>query len=109
MPASFTVRWTRVAEADLGAIVDFVAERSPVTAAQVLERIGDRSTTHTRFTVRGRLVPELAEQGIQTYRELVVHPWRIIYRIDGTQVYVLAVVDGPRNIEDVLLDRLTRL
>ena len=57
---------------------------------------------------RGRVVPELAAVGIRTYRELVVEPWRLVYRITEKTVYVLAVLDGRRNIEDVLLDRLVR-
>lgn len=57
---------------------------------------------------RGRIVPELESYGITAYRELIVAPWRIIYQVRGNDVYVLAVVDGRRNVEDVLLDRLTR-
>jgi toxin ParE1/3/4 len=48
------------------------------------------------------------QQGILQYRELIVPPWRIIYRISGDFVYVLAVFDSRQNIEDVLLDRLVR-
>ena len=61
-----------------------------------------------RMPERGRVVPELAAMGVHLYRELVVAPWRIIYRISGRTAYVLAVVDGRRNLEDVLLDRLVR-
>jgi toxin ParE1/3/4 len=40
------------------------------------------------------------------YRELVATPWGIMYRVSGHTVSVLAVVDGRRNAEDVLLERL---
>ena len=56
---------------------------------------------------RGRIVPELREQGITVYRELVEPPWRILYRIESDRVWVLAVIDGRRNVEDILLKRLT--
>ena len=55
---------------------------------------------------RGRLVPELKDQGILQYRELIHPPWRIIYRISENKVYVLSVLDARRNIEDILLKRL---
>lgn len=106
--ARFTVHWALVAERDLQAIVDYVADESPVAAAAVLERIEERAAALARFPARGRVVPELAQQGIRTYREVIVPPWRIVYRIEGKTVYVLTVVDGRRNIEDALLDRLTR-
>lgn len=42
---------------------------------------------------------------ILTYRELIVPPWRIIYKVDDLKEWVFAVIDGRRNVEDVLLDR----
>lgn len=45
---------------------------------------------------------------MQTWRELIVRPWRIIYRAEGDLVTVLALFDGRRDLEDVLLERLIR-
>jgi plasmid stabilization system protein ParE len=55
--------------------------------------------------LQGRIVPELRHYNILTYRELINSPWRIIYKIEEKKVWVLAVLDGRRNMEDVLLDR----
>ena len=38
----------------------------------------------------------------------VVKPYRIIYRIEEDTVTVLAVLDGRRDLEDLLLERLIR-
>lgn len=57
---------------------------------------------------RGRIVPELHDQGINIYREISVPPWRIIYRISDSTVYVLSVIDSRRNVEDILLNRFIR-
>ena len=57
---------------------------------------------------RGRVVPELRWNGITTYRELVVPPWRVIYRIHETRVLVVSVVDSRRQLEDLLLARFLR-
>jgi len=38
----------------------------------------------------------------------VIRPWRVIYRIEAERVYVVAVIDGRRNVEDILLARLLR-
>ena len=46
--------------------------------------------------------------GIIQYRELIKAPWRVIYRIDGNTVYVTSVFDGRRNLEDLLLERVSR-
>jgi len=57
---------------------------------------------------RGRVVPELARFGMQTWHELLVKPYRIVYRVSGDTVTVLALFDGRRDLEDVLLERLLR-
>ena len=107
-PHSFAVEFALVAQRDLQAIVEFIAADDLVAAACVLDQIESRTASLQRMPERGRVVPELAAVGIHTYRELVVAPWRLVYRISGKTVYVLAVLDGRRNIEDVLLDRLVR-
>ena len=56
---------------------------------------------------RGRVVPELARLNLRTYRELVVKPYRVLYRVSRIEVHVLAVFDARRSLEDAILDRLT--
>jgi len=108
LPRSYAVEFAAAAEADLQAIVAFIAADDPGAAIRVFDRIETRCALLRQIPERGRVVPELAAFGIHTYRELVVSPWRVVYRIGGKTVSVLAVVDGRRNIEDVLLDRLVR-
>lgn len=103
---SYAVEFAAVAQRDLQGIIEFIAADGPIIAGQVLERIESRCAALKQMPERGRIVPELAAFGIHTYRELVVAPWRVVYRISGTSVYVLAILDGRRNVEDVLLDRL---
>lgn len=107
-PRSYAVEFAAVAQGDLQAIVEFITADDPGAAIRVFERIEARCATLNQMPERGRVVPELAAFGIHTYRELVVSPWRVVYRVSGRTVSVLAVVDGRRNIEDVLLDRLVR-
>jgi toxin ParE1/3/4 len=105
---AFMVVWTKTAEADLECIVDFIADDSIDAALAVFARIRERAATLNNFPDKGRVVPELHLHGIIQYRELILAPWRIIYRIDGNTVYVTSVVDSRRNLEDLLLERLSR-
>ena len=104
----FSVVWTKAAEADLEGIIDFIADDSIEAALVVLSRIHERAATLDSFPDKGRYVPELHQHGITQYRELIASHWRIMYRIDGTLVYVVSVVDSRRNLEDLLLERLSR-
>ncbi|HPJ41757.1 MAG TPA: type II toxin-antitoxin system RelE/ParE family toxin [Spirochaetota bacterium] len=45
---------------------------------------------------------------MSNYRELIVVPWRIIYRIEEQKVYILAVIDSRRNFEDIILKRIMK-
>ncbi len=105
---SYGVEVSAVAQGDLQAIVEFIADDNPGTALRVLNQIEDCCGTLKKMPERGRVVPELAAVGLHTYRELVLFPWRVIYRISGLTVFVMAVLDGRRNLEDVLLARVVR-
>ncbi len=102
----FEVLWADVAENDLRGIVDFIAAADPSLALDLLRKIKARASRLGRSPRRGRLVPELLANGISRYRELVIRPWRLIYRVEEKAVYVVCVIDGRRNVEDVLLQRL---
>ena len=102
------VYWSKTAESDLLAIIRFIRDTSPQAAAKVFAGIKDKTADLLVFPERGRIVPELLAQGIGHYRELIIPPWRVIYRFSGDAVYVLSVLDSRRNVEDILLDRLIR-
>jgi len=108
MTGSSDILWAAVAEKDLLRIVDFIAEDDPGIALKTLDRIRAGTVRLVRSPRRGRAVPELLRQGIARYREIVIKPWRVIYRIEEETVYIVSVIDGRRNVEDVLLARLLK-
>ncbi|MCX5793875.1 MAG: type II toxin-antitoxin system RelE/ParE family toxin [Elusimicrobia bacterium] len=101
----FSVLWGKVAILDLAAIVDHISLQSPGRAEECLGRLEKAVSRLASLPERGRIVPELKDQNVIIYRELVCSPWRIIYRISGRRVWVLAVFDGRRSLEDLLLQR----
>lgn len=105
----FRVVWAEAAAADLEEIVAFVAEDSSIEAERLLERLRRVARRLESMPTRGRVVPELARFGIGSWRELVTRPYRLVYRLTGDTVTVVALFDGRRDLEDVLLERLLRL
>ena len=102
------VVWTQAASDDLGAIVTYIAQDSPTNARRFLAKLKKKADSLKTAAERGRLVPELSRSGVLAFRELIVKPYRIMYRINGNGVTVLAVFDGRRDLEEVLLERLVR-
>lgn len=108
MKKKYEVIWSNIAEKDLIDIVEYISADSPSTALKSFKNIKQKASKLYSFPERGRVVPELRDQGIVQYRELIISPWRVIYRIAEKSVYVLSVLDARQNIEDILLRRLTK-
>lgn len=103
--AEYEVFWTRTARQDLEKILEHIAADSQIRARRVYLDIKEKAAGLRLFPLQGRIVPELRYYGIALYRELICPPWRIMYKTEENRVWVLAVIDGRRNAEDILLDR----
>jgi len=108
MAKNYKVVWANVAKQDLVEIIQYLRTDSPVAAVTCLKKIKAKVEDLNGFPQRGRIVPELQVQGLVQYHELIISPWRVIYRYSENTVYVLSVIDGRRNVEDILLNRLIR-
>lgn len=106
MKRLYEIIWSETSEKDLISIIEYIAQDSPSIAYDKVKDIKEKASCLYSFPDRGCIVPELQEQGITQYRELIVSPWRIIYRISAKSVYVVSVLDSRQNVEDILLKRL---
>jgi toxin ParE1/3/4 len=108
--ADYAVEWTAAARSDLGAIVGYIGRQGrPLAARGVARRIERAAGSLAFHPQRCRRVPEqTASQGPEM-REVLVKPWRLMYRIDGLRVRVVAVVDGRRSLHEWLPLRLAQL
>lgn len=102
---TYQVFWTQTAQQDLKRIIEYIAADSEIQARRVYLNIKQKADNLRQMPLQGRIVPELRYFSILTYRELISPPWRIIYKTEENKVWVLAVIDGRRNVEDILLDR----
>lgn len=109
MKKSYNVWWSETAENDLVSIIEYIARENPLQARKIFGEIKKQAESLNAFPDRGRMVPELQNQGITLYRELIIGPWRVMYRVSEDSVYVLSVLDSRQNVEDILLQRLIAL
>lgn len=105
MNKTFEVVWTKTAETDLVKILEHIALDSLENALLILQKIKTDVSKLYQSLESCRIVPELSAQGITLYRDMIVNPWRIMYRIQNSKVYVLSVLDSRQNVEDMLLRR----
>ena len=95
----YQVEWSMEALDDVEAIAEYIARDSAVYAQSVVSKIIAVSRS---LNQRGRVVPELEDEEI---RESFVYSYRLIYRVRGTQVLVVAVMHG-RQLLVAIDDRL---
>ena len=97
------------AEEDLFEIYTYVALNDSVERADKLFSALRRTCYKLKtLPLRGNIPRELFEIGVTEFRELHYKPYRIIYSIDSTAVYVHCILDGRRDIQTILQERLLR-
>jgi plasmid stabilization system protein ParE len=102
----FEVIWSPCAIRDVDDILDYVAtSRGADAAVQLYSSIVGRVFTLSQLPRRARVVPELKDVGIRDYRELILAPYRIPFRISGKVVTVLGIFDSRRELSELLLKR----
>jgi toxin ParE1/3/4 len=106
---TYQIIWTKQASLDLQVIVDWVAKDHPRTAFSLYKRIKRQCQNLARQPLRCRVVPELENIGITTYRELISSPYRIVFKLQENSLYVVAVIDGRRDFQALFDLRMFRV
>lgn len=97
------------AERDLYEIYRYVAVHgAPAKADRLLNNLEKAVASLETSPQRGHYPPELVRLGVREYREVFYKPYRVIYRITGSTVSVFCVLDGRRDLPDLLQERLLR-
>lgn len=106
-PTRYDVVLTQGAERDLESIHDYISDFDSVANANhVLDRLMEVVEALARFPERGSYPKELVALGIKDYRQTAFKPYRVIYRVLGSQVVIYLIVDGRRDMQSVLARRL---
>lgn len=101
--------WSESALLDVEGVFDYVALHDDLaSAAHVHDLLMSAIDRLSTLPKRCRIVPELKAIGIVDYRELLVGPYRICFRLHGRDLVLVAVLDGRRDLEEVLMDRVLR-
>jgi len=94
--------WTEPALSKLNEI----ALNKPNAASSLVKQVFSSVDNLEQFPELERIAPELK---LSTYREIIVDPCRIFYRIDQSKIYILYVMRGEMRLRRHLIDeRLKR-
>jgi len=93
------VVWTDEAQAHLDGIYQYIARDAPVYAQRVVDQLTRRSEQLIHHPQSGRMVPEYEDRQL---RELIVFPYRLVYRIRPDRLDIIAVFHGAQRLPESL-------
>lgn len=97
------------AKQDLKEIFIYVSINDSISSAdKLLNAIEKTCCKLEEFPERGHIPQELRLTGIKRYLEIHYKPYRIIYEINKNIIYIHSVLDGRRNIQEILSERILR-
>ncbi len=97
--------WTEPALADLEAIADYIALDNPAAASRLVQRVFESVERLESFPSSGKRPPEMPRT---SYREIVVGPCRVFYRVQGDDVFLLQVMRTERLLRRWLIEERNR-
>ncbi|MNW40968.1 Plasmid stabilization system protein ParE [Fontibacillus panacisegetis] len=92
--AEQTIIWTVSAYKDIQNIVEYISQDSMYYAMAFYDDVMDTAQTLNEFPQRGRVVPEMDDPEM---REIFIHRYRLIYRIQKDRIIIQTIIHGARN------------
>tara|TARA_R110001632_G_scaffold1368_3_gene5499 strand:- start:54715 stop:55026 length:312 start_codon:yes stop_codon:yes gene_type:complete len=92
--------WTEPALDNLNDIAEYIAVSNPYAARQLVESVFSKVQRLEQFPDSGRIPEEISTLN---YREVVVNPCRIFYKVDNDSVYILHLLRQERDLRKFLL------
>ena len=98
MKKAYKVFITQNAQDDLRHIYSYIAEDSMSNAKIFVSELEEKINTLATLPERASYIPENVFFGTD-YRQLIHGKYRVIYRIDRNNVFVLRVIHGSKLLE----------
>jgi len=94
------VIWTEPALDNIEEIAEYIALSNPAAASNLVQRIFTATDRLMLFPVSGRIPDEISEF---SYREVVVNPCRVFYKIQEEAIYILYVLRQERDVRSYIV------
>jgi len=105
----YKVNFVSEAEEDLFQIYKYVyLIDSEDKAEKLYLKLREKCLLLQEFPERGHIPPELSLLEISDFLEIRYKPYRIIYRIIKREVFIHCIIDGRRDLQKLLQERLLR-
>ena len=104
----YTVFMLQEAEHDLETIFRYIIDSgNPGAVKDMIGLLHQACESLSQMPERGHVPPELARADNYEYRQIIVNPYRIIYQVVESSVFIFGIIHGRRNVDEVLRQRLS--
>jgi toxin ParE1/3/4 len=104
---SFAVEFTTGARQDLLKIYRYIKGAGrPDAAKRMYEQLSKACDSLSQHPERGNVPSELEGISEMLCRQIVIKNYRIIYQVIGKVVIIHGIIDGRRNIREVMRQRI---
>lgn len=94
--------WTEPALNELDEIAEYIAIDNFKAAQKLVQSVFKRVAQLKDHPKSGKKAPELPKNSI--YREVIVGPCRVFYRIEGSKIIIICVMRSERILRKFILE-----
>lgn len=99
MTKKYKVQITLSAQSDFRTIWDYISQNSPSNAHTFISEIEKRIYSLSHFPERNPFIPEGEMLQIDVYRHLIYKEYRIVYRVQNVNVFILRIFHGSKLLD----------
>jgi plasmid stabilization system protein ParE len=103
------IEWTPDGVDSLNEILDYYRDKAGENVANAIyDKLIKEIELLELEEIKTKQTQELKDIGIYDVYELSIRPWKVYYKISSNnkRVHILFVLDGRRNLEEVLISKV---
>jgi len=99
--------WSKDAGDELAEIVSYIKHNTgKITAEKIYTKIIKEVDKISENPEGRRIAPILREFGINYIHQINISPWIIFYKTENTKMEIISIIDGRRNLEEILYKKI---
>jgi toxin ParE1/3/4 len=99
--------WSKDAGDELYEIIAYIKHNTgKITAEKIYRKIMDKIKWVSENAKGRRAALLLKDFGIHDIHQVNIKPWVFYYRVENDEMNILSVIDGRRNLEEILYKKI---
>ena len=99
--------WSKDAGDELIEIISYIKYNTgKITAKKIHQKIINEIKRVSENAAGRRIAPLLMDLGVNHIHQLNINPWIIFYKAENDRMEILSIIDGRRNLEEILYKKM---